>query len=830
MTKKVLYIVLLTLTSLQSFAQGHNNNWIWHHNSLSFNTIPPSSPSWSSSVANYTPALTSSPVVISSSTGNLLFYSDGYKIKDASHNIMPHGNFLPTFNMGRSKQDAVIVPDPANSNRYYLFQAVSIPYSYPYVSNLYYSVIDMTLNGGLGDVVTTSNNVLLATNISSPLTAIKQIGTNNFWILSCFNNGFKTFLLTTNGVNSAPVTSIIGPQNNLVGNLITMKANPQGTKVSRTYPSVHSIGSLITDSTELYDFNANTGTFSNFQLLTSGLFYYNNTNYMNAGIEFSMNGNVLYRVHNQGTLNTNKDTIIQYDLTNNNSKTFIPIVCPLQSSNISDIQLAPNGKIYIMNDTAINSIISTISVIDQPNVLGLGCNYLYGSQSLNNSNNINNAYSFPNLVPSLMGSFAPYLDSQYSDNVAYTTASLHARISFDGNSPITQRGFYYGTSPIPQAYQVFLPGTSGPFIANLTGLTPNTLYYYRAFATNANGTTILYDSTFHTLKPNVAPYIKFTHNKETCVSDTMRFVVIDEETSPANTTVTFTSSNTSLLPLSSMAISGADTNKVLSFSPIPYQSGTSLITITATDSNGASTTQSFSIIVAPGAPISIIALNNIIACSGDSVLLQCAIPQGTTINWYVNAIASGIGTAQYATTQSASIYAVCTNAQGCATKSNTINATVKPTPQVQCTINGPATICVGDSVQLQALSTAGYSYQWFKNTQLLPNANSAIYYAKQSGDYSYVATLNGCSKTSNAQTIKVVPAPIASITTPNTTVICNGQGALLQATTGTGYTYQWTMNGFDIAGATNPTYTATIGSYYTAVSYTHLTLPTKRIV
>ena len=46
-------------------------------------------------------------------------------------------------------------------------------------------------------------------------------------------------------------------------------------------------------------------------------------------------------------------------------------------------------------------------------------------------------------------------------------------------------------------------------------------------------------------------------------------------------------------------------------------------------------------------------------------------------------------------------------------------------------------------------------------------------------------------------------------------MIFNVQGALLQATTGAGYAYQWTMNGFDIAGATNPTYTATIGSYYT---------------
>ena len=814
MTKKGVLILLFSLASFELFAQGQNNNWLWAHSWLSFNTTPPSSP------LSFLPIQFGlndvSSASVSSSTGALLFYLDNYVIKNAARNPMPNGNLCSGINsLGTIfpfKQDVLIVPDPGNSNRYYLFVSA--------FSELRYCIIDMTLQAGFGDVITTSKNILVASNVSAPLTAVKQMGTNNFWILTNCNNGFKAFLLSASGVNATPVTSIIGPQVPSFYAQLTLKANPQGTKVARTYFPYQSYGLLVSDSTELYDFNASTGIFSNYQLLNSGLLYSNggtsNGTFLYASIEFSLNGNLLYRVYNQlniyptPILGTQPGTIIQYDLSNNNAKTYIPILLP-PSPWVTDLQLAPNGKIYMMESHGSSP---ALSVINQPNIVGVGCNYTYASQPLSSCMPTSHTV-FPNLVPSLMGSFAPYIDSQYATNVAYTTATLHARVCWDGNATVTKRGFYYGTSPLPLSDSAIVSGATGPYFANLTGLTPNTLYYYRAFATNANGTTILYDSTFHTLKPNYPPLIKYVHNKATCVPDTMRFVVVDDDTSPANTTLSCTSSNTSLLPLSSITITGADTNKVLSFTPTPYQSGTSLITLTATDSNGASSTQSFSVTVAAGVPIAISSLNAVTVCQGDSVVMQCAIPQGTTINWYVNATPSGNGNPQFATTQSASVYAVCTNAQGCATVSNTINATVKPVPQVQCTVNGPTTVCIGDSVQVQALSAAGYSYQWFKNTQLLPNATNANFYAKQSGDYSYVATLNGCSKTSNAQTIQVLPIPIASISTHNTTVICNGQGALLQATTGAGYTYQWTMNGFNIAGATNPTYTATIGSYST---------------
>ena len=829
MTKKVLYIVFLTLTSLQLFAQGQNNNWFWSFGKrITFNTNPPSVIPTASPIFSFFTAT----ATVSSPTGVLLFYTDGKVIKDASHNTMPNGtiigspNIPPLYNI--QKQGALIVPDPGNSNCYYLFLNIFYGSTVNLNSEFLYCKVDMTLNGGMGDVISTSKNIFIANDVASSLTAIKQTGTNNFWIITHSNstNTFNAFLLTASGISSMPVSSVIGPNpswlNTYANTYICTKANPQGNKVARVCQLYYNTVNSLIDTTELYDFNSSTGAFTNFQLLSTGHSINASSIAFNPMIEFSMNGNLLYRGLDFSSISLH-DTIVQFDLLNNNSVSNIPIKRVFYNPvGITDLQLAPNGKIYVSNDS-FNASNNTyyMGVIDQPNVPGLGCNYVIGAQPIGySSSTTSNCVHcpFPNIVPSflLLNSFSPTVVTQFSNNVLSTTATLHADVSSDGNSPITQRGFYYATTPLPLTNMTIVPGTTGPYFANLTGLTPNTLYYYRAFATNANGTTILYDSTFHTLPlPNTAPLIKNVHNKVTCVSDTMCFVVVDAQTTPANTTLTFTSSNSSLLPLTNMFITGADTNKVLSFTPTPYQSGTSLVTITAIDSNGASSSQNFLVIVSAGLPITISAVNGTSACSGDSVLLQCAIPQGTTINWYVNAIASGIGSAQYATTQSASIYAVCTNAQGCATISNTINAIIKPLPQVQCTINGPATICVGDSVQLQALSTAGYSYQWFKNTQLLPNANSAIYYAKQSGDYSYVATLNGCSKTSNTQTVQVVPAPIASITTPNTTVICNGQGALLQATTGTGYTYQWTMNGFDIAGATNPTYTATIGSYYT---------------
>ena len=824
MFRKIILIFLLMVQGMFASAQGQFNNWFWSLGQrITFNTNPPTVIPTAASITSfgYTTAVISSP------TGVLLFYTDGKVIKDAAHNTMPNGtltgapNTPVTYSTG--KQSALIVPDPGNSNRYYLFIAIYYNISGTVFKDLRYCIIDMTLNSGMGDVISTSKNVFLASDVDGQLTAVKQTGSNNFWILTHSNttNNFNAFLLTPAGVSTTPVTTAIGPFNNSPTTYYywgCMKTNPQGTRVARINPYYY-VGNYNNDSTELYNFNAATGVFSNFQLLTSGLTNNYNGGWWNSGLEFSPNGSLLYRTHNQYYTNSPIDTIIQYNLANNNAINFIPVVSPSYNTwGVFDLQLAPNGKIYLINDSINNSSISTMSVINQPNVVGLGCNYVYAAQPIVSNNSYCYACPFPNIVPSLLGSFAPTLDSQYASNVLYTTATLHARVSWDGNSPVTQRGFYYGTSPLPSTNMTTVAGTTGAYLANLTGLTPNTLYYYRAFATNANGTTILVDSTFQTLPlPNTPPVIKNVRNKATCVTDTMRFVVVDAQTTPANMQLTFATNNPTLIPLANISISGADSNKVITFTPVPFQSGACTITITALDSNGASVSQSFTVTVAAGTPITITAPGGTTTCAGGSIVFACNIPTGASIDWSVNNIASGISTATYTTTQAISIKAVCTNAAGCKSNSNTLQSQINPKPIVNATAAGPTTVCTGATVQLQAQATTGYSYQWFKNNIAIAGATNATYTASTSGAYKYVASLIGCTDTSNIITVTVKEKPSVYITTPNTTVICNGQGALLQANPSTGYSYQWQMNGFDIAGATNSTYTATIGSYYNVI-------------
>jgi hypothetical protein len=66
------------------------------------------------------------------------------------------------------------------------------------------------------------------------------------------------------------------------------------------------------------------------------------------------------------------------------------------------------------------------------------------------------------------------------------------------SGPITSRGFEYGTSTAYGAIVSQSTTVTGAYSLNVTGLTPGTLYHFRSYATNANGTSNSPDSTFVT--------------------------------------------------------------------------------------------------------------------------------------------------------------------------------------------------------------------------------------------------------------------------------------------------------------------------------------------
>lgn len=87
------------------------------------------------------------------------------------------------------------------------------------------------------------------------------------------------------------------------------------------------------------------------------------------------------------------------------------------------------------------------------------------------------------------------------NNITPFGASTSGEIISDGGSSITSKGIVWDTSPDPgtnlnsQTYE----GTGASnFISNLTGLSPSTNYYYRAYATNSLGTSYGITFTFLT--------------------------------------------------------------------------------------------------------------------------------------------------------------------------------------------------------------------------------------------------------------------------------------------------------------------------------------------
>jgi hypothetical protein len=100
-----------------------------------------------------------------------------------------------------------------------------------------------------------------------------------------------------------------------------------------------------------------------------------------------------------------------------------------------------------------------------------------------------------------VSSTAPSVTTLSATNVGETSAKLNANVTSDGGSTITQRGFYWSSTdqtPDSGDNKTVVSGTTGSYYKNISGLAPNTTYYYRAFASNSQGTSVGNINTFKT--------------------------------------------------------------------------------------------------------------------------------------------------------------------------------------------------------------------------------------------------------------------------------------------------------------------------------------------
>lgn len=460
---------------------------------------------------------------INDSNGQLLFYSDGNFVWDKNNNQMPNG-FGLIGGQGTSTQAALIIPKPSNPGIYYLVTSDQGGYMGTPNQGIHYSVIDMSLNGGLGDVVN-KNQLLTPPPCTEKLTAVKHCNGIDYWIITHpFNsNSFNAYKVTSSGINSLPVVSQVGAYEQTVNTATIgyLKASPNGKKLAL------GISHYLPSIAEIYDFDNSTGKVSN--PITINYPFWGP-----YGLSFSPDNTKLY------TAISDRDygELYQYDLSSGDPAKIIASQTLLGNLNyLGALQIGPDNKIYV-------SHYDVIAVINNPNNLGLSCNFQDSAIILGINNYcggglpnfidaynpiINNSFNTP------LCSFSSYtLNANSGSNYQWqnndTTQAIH--INSYGNYGVS----YLNSDGCKETDTFFVTKTSPPVIDVLRDFTVcdnSSIPIINADASYPHTASYLwndgYSSPVHALSSPGTYWVDYTLNNFCTARDSFKLSIVKKQ-------------------------------------------------------------------------------------------------------------------------------------------------------------------------------------------------------------------------------------------------------------------------------------------------------------
>ena len=422
-------ILLLIFTLVSS--PGHSQNfdqWNWDNQwilgfdsnnkdsigqaiSIDFNSPPPIVTSFTTVKDFWMEGSNSS---FSDQNGNLKFYTNGCIIINGAHDVMENGyginpgiidEFWCPYGGSPIPQGIISIPAPGHANLVYIF---NLDLGLPYFGidtftgtapvTIYYQLVDIDANNGLGSVVDKNVVVLQDTFARGTIQGAKHFNDTDWWIIvpKSHSNCYFLTLVTAEGIDTI-LQKCAGHvwNDNDAGQSVF---SPDGSTFCRVN---------YQNGLSIFSFNDNTGDLVEREWIDFSEDYFPTT----SGIAISSNSRFVY-------ISAGKK-LYQFDLDAGNigaSKLLIANSDSIDGVFFNKAELAPDNKIYISN----SNTHKYLHVINSPNCHGLNCDAVINGLELPSDNYL----SIPNFPH-----FRSYSNTENCD-------TINSSISLDQESNI----------------------------------------------------------------------------------------------------------------------------------------------------------------------------------------------------------------------------------------------------------------------------------------------------------------------------------------------------------------------------------------------------------